>query len=232
MGKWLDPAARIAHYGLYVLLVAVPVVGIVLQFARGDALPLFGLAEIPSPWLEDRAFAHSVKEVHEVLAHALVILASMHAAAALIHHWIFRDRTLVQNAASLRRIMGTEFDVDLREVFMIGEGRPPGTFEAASASTQTIDARGANSSGGSAIDARKRNTGRGQEGLRAALAFPLDAGILLFDGRPVFGPSKTIRGVIASVVVTAIGGLFLGPNPEFGALVAGVAMAGDLLSSF
>ncbi len=63
-------------------------------------------------------------------------------------------------------------------------------------------------------------------------AFPLDAGILLFDGRPVFGPSKTIRGVIASVVVTAIGGLFLGLNPEFGALVAGVAMAGDLLSSF
>ena len=95
-GKWLDPAAPIAHYGLYVLLVAVPVVGIVLQFARGDALPLFGLAEIPSPWLKDRAFAHSVKEVHEVLAHALVILAVMHAAAALIHHWIFRDRTLVR----------------------------------------------------------------------------------------------------------------------------------------
>ena len=42
--------------------------------------------------------------------------------------------------------------------------------------------------------------------------FPLDAGILLFDGRPVFGPSKTIRGVIASVVVTAIGGVFLGLN--------------------
>ena len=96
MGKWLDPAARIAHYGLYVLLVAVPVVGIVLQFARGDALPLFGLAEIPSPWLKDRTFAHSVKEAHEVLAHALVILALMHAAAALIHHWIFQDRTLVR----------------------------------------------------------------------------------------------------------------------------------------
>ena len=95
-GKWLDPAARVAHYGLYVLLVAVPVVGIVLHFARGDALPLFGLAEIPSPWLKDRAFARSVKEVHEVLAHALVILATMHAVAALIHHWIFRDRTLVR----------------------------------------------------------------------------------------------------------------------------------------
>ena len=96
MRQWLDPAARIAHYSLYVLLVAVPIVGVVLQFARGDALPLFGLAEIPSPWLKDRAFAHNVKEVHEILAHALVVLAAFHAAAALIHHWAFRDRTLVR----------------------------------------------------------------------------------------------------------------------------------------
>ena len=96
MGKWLDPAARIAHYSLYGLLVAVPVAGIVLQFARGDALPVFGLAEIASPWLKDRAFARSVKEVHEILAHALVILAAMHAIAALIHHWVFRDRTLAR----------------------------------------------------------------------------------------------------------------------------------------
>ena len=96
MGKWLDPASRIAHFALYALLLAVPVAGIILQFARGDALPLFGLAEIPSPWLKDRAFAHNVKKVHEILAHALVILAAFHAAAALIHHLIFRDRTLVR----------------------------------------------------------------------------------------------------------------------------------------
>jgi len=96
MGQWVDPAARIAHYSLYVLLLAVPAVGIALQFARGDALPLFGLAEIPSPWLKDRAFARSVKAVHEVLAHALVVLAIFHAAAALIHHWVFRDRTLIR----------------------------------------------------------------------------------------------------------------------------------------
>lgn len=96
IGPWLDRAARLGHLSLYVLLVAVPVIGVLLQFARGDALPLFGLAEIPSPWLRDRAFARSIKEVHEVLAHMLVILAIMHAAAALIHHWIFQDRTLAR----------------------------------------------------------------------------------------------------------------------------------------
>ena len=88
---------------LYALLVAVPVSGIVLQFARGDSLPLFGLAEIVSPWTRDRAFARSVKEIHEVTANALVILAAFHAAAALVHHWVLRDRTLLRMLPHSRR---------------------------------------------------------------------------------------------------------------------------------
>jgi cytochrome b561 len=94
LGAWLDRAGRLAHLTLYLLLVAVPIVGIVTQFARGQPLPLFGLGQIASPWPADRAFAHSVKEVHELLANALVAIAGVHAAAALAHHWIFRDRTL------------------------------------------------------------------------------------------------------------------------------------------
>ncbi|MDF2118620.1 cytochrome b/b6 domain-containing protein [Roseiarcaceae bacterium H3SJ34-1] len=96
LGVWLDRIARLAHYALYALLVAAPVVGILLQFARGDALPLFGLTEITSPWAADRAFVRSVKGVHEMLAHALVVLAVLHAAAALFHHWVLRDRTLTR----------------------------------------------------------------------------------------------------------------------------------------
>jgi len=99
-GKWLgafaDPAARLGHFALYALLSAVPIVGIVAQFARGDALPLFGIAEITSPWVRDRAFAHTVTEIHEVAANALVIVACFHAAAALIHHFVFGDETLVR----------------------------------------------------------------------------------------------------------------------------------------
>jgi cytochrome b561 len=96
LGAWLDRAGRLIHYVLYALLIAAPVSGIILQFARGDPLPLFGLTEIASPWAADRAFARSVKEVHEVMANVLVFLAAFHAAAALLHHWVFRDRTLVR----------------------------------------------------------------------------------------------------------------------------------------
>lgn len=96
LGVWMDRAGRLAHVALYGLLFVVPVSGIVLQFKRGNALPLFGLFEIASPWLADRASAHSVKEVHEVLANALGVMAALHAFAALFHHWILRDRTLLR----------------------------------------------------------------------------------------------------------------------------------------
>jgi cytochrome b561 len=96
LGAWLDRLGRLTHYALYALLIAVPISGILLQFARGDSLPLFGLTEIASPWAADRVFARSVKEIHEVAANALVILAALHAAAALVHHWVLRDRTLAR----------------------------------------------------------------------------------------------------------------------------------------
>jgi cytochrome b561 len=93
---WIPVLARLAHAGLYLLLVAVPVAGIVAQFARGESLDLFGIMEIASPWTRDRAFVGKVTEVHELLAHALIALAGFHAAAALLHHWVFGDRTLAR----------------------------------------------------------------------------------------------------------------------------------------
>ena len=96
LGPWLDRAGRLAHVVLYVLLIAVPAVGIAAQFARGRPVPLFGLGEIPSPWAVDRAFARLVTEVHELLANTLLAVACLHAAAALAHHWLFRDRTLAR----------------------------------------------------------------------------------------------------------------------------------------
>lgn len=95
-GVWLERVGRIAHLALYVLLIAVPIVGIVTQFGRGQSLPLFGLGEIASPWPADRAFARSVKEVHETLSNLLIVIAAVHAGAALAHHWLLRDRTLAR----------------------------------------------------------------------------------------------------------------------------------------
>jgi cytochrome b561 len=95
-GRAHELAAKFSHFALYALLLAVPFAGIVAQLKRGNALPIFGIWNFTSPWPADRATAKSVLRVHEYLANALVLLAGVHAAAALVHHWFFRDRTLVR----------------------------------------------------------------------------------------------------------------------------------------
>lgn len=61
---------------------------------------------------------------------------------------------------------------------------------------------------------------------------PLDGGLSLPDRRPLFGPTKTIRGVIASVLATGIIATLVGLSPAVGAGFACLAMAGDIGSSF
>ena len=61
---------------------------------------------------------------------------------------------------------------------------------------------------------------------------PIDGGAKFFDGRPILGSSKTIRGILLSILITSAFGPLVGLDWKTGALVASVAMAGDLVSSF
>lgn len=64
------------------------------------------------------------------------------------------------------------------------------------------------------------------------LSRPLDGGAIFLDRKPLLGPSKTVRGLLASVLVTAAVAPFVGLDRETGVRVAVAAMAGDLFSSF
>lgn len=68
--------------------------------------------------------------------------------------------------------------------------------------------------------------------LGARWGWPLDAGMLFFDGRHVLGPSKTLRGLIAATAATALVAMPLGLGAGIGAAIGAVAMLGDALSSF
>jgi CDP-diglyceride synthetase len=68
--------------------------------------------------------------------------------------------------------------------------------------------------------------------LGSRFSFPLDGNLRFVDGRPLFGASKTIRGVVLGVLAPTAGAPLIGLGPEIGALVGSLAMAGDLFSSF
>jgi CDP-2,3-bis-(O-geranylgeranyl)-sn-glycerol synthase len=65
-----------------------------------------------------------------------------------------------------------------------------------------------------------------------AFNHPIDGGRVLADGRPLFGGSKTVRGILTSIAVTTIGAPLVGMPWGMGAAAAASAMAGDLFSSF
>jgi cytochrome b561 len=93
-GRLLEYVAKASHFTLYGLLVVVPLLGMVVQLKRGNELPILAIWHVQSPWPVDRNLARSILSLHGTLADALLILAGIHACAALVHHWIWRDRTL------------------------------------------------------------------------------------------------------------------------------------------
>ena len=72
----------------------------------------------------------------------------------------------------------------------------------------------------------------GKRALGDRLAWPLDGGLTFFDGRPLFGASKTLRGLVLALLATAAAGALVGLDWRIGSIVGAAAMAGDLLSSF
>jgi CDP-2,3-bis-(O-geranylgeranyl)-sn-glycerol synthase len=62
--------------------------------------------------------------------------------------------------------------------------------------------------------------------------YPLDGNLTFADRRPVFGRSKTIRGIVVAVAASTACAPLIGLDWRAGLLVGSFAMAGDLFSSF
>jgi len=88
----MDKAARLAHKLLYVLLILTVLLGLANAWERGDSL--FGLFRLPSFAPDDKDLRGNIEDVHAFSANALVILAGLHAAAALFHHYRLKDQVL------------------------------------------------------------------------------------------------------------------------------------------
>src|ERR1700690_274156 len=63
-------------------------------------------------------------------------------------------------------------------------------------------------------------------------ATPLDGGLRLPDGRPLFGASKTGRGIVLGILTGPVGAPLVGVSWMIGLSAGAAAMVGDLLPSF
>jgi CDP-diglyceride synthetase len=68
--------------------------------------------------------------------------------------------------------------------------------------------------------------------LGTRFARPIDGGVVLRDGYPLLGRSKTWRGLAAAIVLATCAAVIIGLPWLAGAITGASAMAGDCLSSF
>ncbi len=90
----LHAGAKATHWGLYALLIIMVLVGITLAFVRGDSL--FNLFSIPSPTPGDRALAEQIGDIHGTIGWIILVVAGLHAAAALAHRYLWHDSVLAR----------------------------------------------------------------------------------------------------------------------------------------
>lgn len=86
--------AKAAHVALYLVLLLLPVVGLLAAWGKGRSVTLFGLMPLLPPFPIGKELGERLEDLHGVVGHAVMILAGLHAAAAIAHQWVLKDGTL------------------------------------------------------------------------------------------------------------------------------------------
>ena len=97
ISRWQQRAARVTHSALYGLMLLVPLAGWAALAEETGAFTLVGgislsLLDAHLTWVK------LLGEAHQTLGNIFIWLAGLHAIAALAHHYVLRDATLVRMA--------------------------------------------------------------------------------------------------------------------------------------
>lgn len=89
-------ASKLGHGVLYFGLFGVMISGYLISTADGRGIEVFGLFSVPATLTGIAQQEDIAGAIHEYLAWGLVIFAGLHGLAALKHHFIDRDSTLLR----------------------------------------------------------------------------------------------------------------------------------------
>ena len=90
----LNVLAQATHWGLYALLAAMVAVGAFLTWTRGANM--FNLFHIPRFSPGDQSLVNLTQDLHATIGYVILALAGLHAAAALVHRYVWHDGVLAR----------------------------------------------------------------------------------------------------------------------------------------
>jgi cytochrome b561 len=91
--RWQSLASKAVHGALYALMLGMPVAGWIILSAKDVPVPFFSLT-LPPLVAPDKGLGDWVKDIHETVGEIGYWLIGLHAAAALAHHYLWKDDTL------------------------------------------------------------------------------------------------------------------------------------------
>jgi cytochrome b561 len=120
--RWLNPTpplpatlkpyerrlARLTHALLYALLFLMPLSGWTMSSARGFPVSWFGFMQLPDLVPKNQTLYHALVTTHGTLAVLLLLVVTLHVAAALKHHFVLRDNVLRRMLPLSDQPQGTE----------------------------------------------------------------------------------------------------------------------------
>jgi cytochrome b561 len=89
-------AARLAHAALYVLIIAMPFSGWVINSAADFPLKWFGLFRIPQIVGPNEGLQDIAELVHFTLSWTILAVLALHIVAALRHHFVMKNEVLLR----------------------------------------------------------------------------------------------------------------------------------------
>ena len=93
---WVKLASKGTHYVLYALLIVEAALGFTFRWGAGRPMEFFGAGIPPMIGEIARPMRHDLREIHDWIGWAIIGLAAAHAAAALYHHYVLKDRVLTR----------------------------------------------------------------------------------------------------------------------------------------
>jgi len=86
--------ASMTHYVLYAMVFVMVISGYLISTAKGQGIDVFELFNIPALLSDSADRGELAGDVHEWLGLAFIVLVAVHALAACLHHFVYKDQTL------------------------------------------------------------------------------------------------------------------------------------------
>ncbi|WP_312979086.1 cytochrome b561 [Atlantibacter sp.] len=87
--------SHLVHLLIYLIYLALPLLGVTLKYYGGSDWVAFGVSMPVAPE-PDEDFADTLADYHGLIARLGYIVLGLHAGAALFHHYVWKDNTLLR----------------------------------------------------------------------------------------------------------------------------------------